>query len=96
MSSNTDAALEPKVEASGAGPELTETETKLATEPMHGDMAATSEETQGNEKADTSSAAPVSHIFPLRVSEHAVWSFQLTGLNTDFDRTCYKYGFYSC
>jgi len=62
MSSNADTALEPQVETASAGPKLAETETQLATEPVHGDKAATSEETQGNEKTDDPSAAPVRYI----------------------------------
>jgi hypothetical protein len=62
MSSNADTALEPKVETFNGGPKLAETETKLATEPMHGDQAAASEEVQGGEKADAPSAAPVRYI----------------------------------
>jgi hypothetical protein len=80
MSSNADTAVEPQLEEAGAGPKLAETETKLATEPIHGDKAAESEEGQAAEKADASSAAPVRDIYTWRISEHAVWDFQLTGL----------------
>jgi hypothetical protein len=80
MSSNADTALEPNVETTSAGPELAETETKLVTEPMHGDQAAASEEVRGDEKIDAPSAAPVRYINTRRVLEHAVWDFQLTGL----------------
>jgi hypothetical protein len=73
MSSNADTPLEPQVETASAGPKLAETETQLATEPVHGDKAVTSEETQGDEKADAPSAAPVRYIFPLRILENAVW-----------------------
>ncbi len=69
MSSNADTVLEPKVETASAGPKLAETETKLATEPMHGDKAAASEETQGSEKTDAPSDAPVRYIYELWISE---------------------------
>jgi hypothetical protein len=62
MSSNADTALEPTVETAGAGPKLAEAETKLATEPMHGDKAAASEEGQGDQKTDAPGDAPVRHI----------------------------------
>jgi len=80
MSSNADTAVEPQVEEAGAGLKLAETETKLATEPMHGDKAAESEESQAAEKTDASSAAPVSDTYTWRIAEHAVWDFQLTAL----------------
>lgn len=73
MSSNSDTALEPKVETGSGGPKLAETETKLATEPMHGDNAVTSGESVGDEKTDAPSDAPVCHIYTLRISEDAVW-----------------------
>lgn len=63
MSSNADTAFEPKVETASGGLELAGAETELATEPMHGDIASASKETQGNEKADVPSAAPVRHNF---------------------------------
>jgi hypothetical protein len=72
MSSNADSAVEPKVEDASVGPELAETETKPATEPMDGDKAAESEEGQATDKTDAPSAAPVRYISTLRVSEHAV------------------------
>jgi hypothetical protein len=63
MTSNADTVLEPKVEDVGAGPKLAETETKLATEPIYGNQAAASENVEGDEKTDASSAASVRDIY---------------------------------
>lgn len=75
MSSNIDTVVEPKVESASGGPKLAETETKLATEPMHGEKLAANEGTQVEDKADTSSAAPVWQIFSFWIPEHTVWDF---------------------
>jgi hypothetical protein len=59
MASTADTGLEPKVESVDEGPKLSETETKLATEPMHGDKAAASEADHEDKKKDAAGAAPV-------------------------------------
>lgn len=57
MSGATDTTLEPKVESPTSGPKLAETETKLATEPLHGDQAEAKEDGEKEEKTESTSAA---------------------------------------
>lgn len=55
----TDSTLEPKVETADAGPKLAEAETKLATNPLHGDETPVKKEEGGatatEEKKDVAS-----------------------------------------
>jgi hypothetical protein len=62
MSSTPETGPEPKVEAADAGPKVAETETKLATEPIHGEKAEASEAGHVDEKNDATGATPVCHF----------------------------------
>jgi hypothetical protein len=89
MSSTADTGLEPKVESADAGPKLAETETKLATEPIQENKAVTSEAGHGEEKKDAAGAAPVCDSCTFHMFQNMrCASFELTDVNTDFDRAC--------
>ncbi len=97
MSSTADSSLEPKLESADAGPKLAETETKLATEPIHVDKTTANGADQTGEKGDTASSAKVRHF----CASPGSWnmrcrSSQLTAMNTDFFEGCRQCGSLSC
>lgn len=58
----TDATIEPKVETADAGPKLAATETKLATEPLHGSETGAKSENDVEEKKETTGVVAVSYL----------------------------------
>ena len=55
----TENTLEQNVESADAGPKLAETETKLTTEPMHGDEVPVKKEDESGASAEENKEAPV-------------------------------------
>lgn len=62
MSHTADAAVEPKVETTDEGSTMADSETKLATEAVHGNKASVGEGGQVDKGHDVAGAATVCHF----------------------------------